>query len=115
MATKSLAPFYPNPPTEATIPVVSPFMGQGRNKWKALVRNLSPYALILGIAVDTSWLGPFEEDYLEFPAGVQTFTIYPQILPTSGTGQQGVILVTAFDQSSDYDGDFPISLSLPVA
>jgi hypothetical protein len=86
------------------------------NKWKALIRNVSPYALVGSVGVFTVWLGPYEQDYWEFPSGVQSITLYPQNLSLFAGFNViivGFVLVTAFDQSSDYDGEFPVALTPP--
>jgi hypothetical protein len=113
MATYALPPITPAPGTLQTID--SPWQGQGVDVWRALVRNLSPYPLMIGVSTSTYWLAPYEQDFYEFPAGVYSFSIIPQeaIVTTAGGSQVGTILVVAFDQSSNYDGVFPSPLSSP--
>ena len=114
MATLTIPPINDLIPGQIQF-VDSPWQGQGLDAWKALVRNLSPYALMVAVSTSTYWLGPFEQDYYEFPEGVYTFGIIPQIVGLSApSSAPGAVLVTAFDQSSDYDGNFPVALSPPT-
>ena len=117
MTTKILGPFAPNPdPTVGPIEVENPFQGQGTNDWKALVRNITPYALVVIAGASQSWLAPFEQDLYEFPGAINRFYLDVQTLgnvPGGNSSSAGSILVTAFDQSSSYDGTFPTSISQP--
>ena len=114
MATQTLAPINDLTPGQIIF-VDSPWQGQGLDAWKALVRNLSPYALMIAVSTSTYWLGPFEQDYYEFPLGVYTFGIIPQLVGlTAPSATPGAVLVTAFDQSSSYDGNFPVALTPPT-
>jgi hypothetical protein len=119
MATKVLGPYNPDPTVTGKIGIKTdcPFQGQGLNKWKALIRNVSPWPLIANAGVFTFWLGPYEQDYYEFPAGLQSFTLFPQAISLFAgfnVTVVGFVLVTAFDQSSAYDGAFPVALSPPA-
>jgi hypothetical protein len=114
MATKALEPIVNPTPGEAIL-VENPFQGQGQNQWQALVRNNTVFDLMVIVGVSTTWLGPSEQDYLEFPAGVQSFRMVPiadQIIPANIFS--GTLKVTCFDQSSGYDGVFPQALAPPV-
>ena len=113
MATKTLPPITPDPANSPFI-IDCPFQGQGQNEWKVLVRNLSPYAIQGAVGVYNYWLGPYEQDYWELNS-IQSFMLIPVTLSTvPGGSQLGSILITAFDQSSDYDGNFPVALTPPT-
>jgi len=116
MATKILGPFTPDPSSNEPLTIDCPFSGQGTNNWKALVRNISPYALVVIGGASQTWLAPYEQDYYEFPGAVSSFLLTPQSLTASGGengGPAGTILITAFDQSSSYDGVYPSQISQP--
>ena len=79
------------------------------------MRNNTVYDLMISAGVYTSWLGPDEQDYLEFAEGIQSFQLIPvttQEIP--GSIFEGDVKITAFDQSSGYDGQFPVPLAPQV-
>jgi hypothetical protein len=115
MATKVLGPFNPDPAISQKngILVANPFQGQGQNPWKALIRNVSPWPLFTIAGVYSYWIGPYEEDYYEFPGPLTSFTMIPVPQPLFPVVVVGFVLVTAFDQSSKYDGTFPCAITPP--
>ena len=113
MATQTLPPIIPDP-TKSPFTVNNPWQGQGLNGWKILIRNLSPYALMAAVGVYNYWLGPYEEDYWDLGT-IQSFFFTTKTLSTTPGGSQlGSVLITAFDQSSDYNGNFPVALTPPT-
>lgn len=118
MSTKALGPFVIGQGgfnVGAFFVIDNPWQGQARNKWKALVRNNTVYDLMISASDYTTWLGPDEQDYYEFPEGVQSFAMIPVVTtPIPGSIFEGDVKVTAFDQSSEYDGQFPTPLAPQV-
>lgn len=115
MATKALPPIVAPFALNEAIEIDCPFQGQGLNTWQALVRNNTVYDLMVIAGASSTWLGPDEQDYYEFPPGISSFRLIPvndESIPQFIF--QGTIKVTAFDQSSGYDGVFPQSLAPPV-
>lgn len=113
MATIALPAITPMPNTFQVVD--SPWKGQGLNPWSALVWNLTPFAIAIAVSTSTYWIPPFTLDYYEFPDGVYSFGMVPTNVGNGAVGTNvGYILVTAFDQSSSYDGAFPVALTQPA-